>query len=142
MWSNSENRVCSYLSGCLTTLLGPPARCHRVLMLVEGHTVTLRNWIANKNCTKLRDAVFSQVSGGRKFGSQVGLILCSLVFLIFSLMLVTEINFLFWIGICFPIDMHSFLVAISKGWCSNITVFVKKIFPRICSGRASYFPLI
>lgn len=41
-------------------------------------------------------------------------------------MLITEINFLFWIGIYFPIAMHSFLVAISKGWCSNITVCVKK----------------
>ena len=68
-------------------------------------------------------------------GVRWGLILCSLVFLIFSLMLVTEINFLLWIGICFPIDMHSFLVAISKGWCSNITVFVKKnYFPGYAQG--------
>lgn len=42
-------------------------------MLAEGHTMTLRNWIANKNCSKLRDGIFSQVPGGRKVGSQVGL---------------------------------------------------------------------
>lgn len=46
---------------------------HCVFMLAEGHTMTLRNWIANKNCSKLRDGIFSQVPGGRKVGSQVGL---------------------------------------------------------------------
>ena len=73
-------------------------------------------------------------------GVRWGLILCSLVFLIFSLMLVTEINFLLWIGICFPIDMHSFLVAISKGWCSNITVFVKKIISQDMLREGLIFP--
>ena len=62
------------------------------------------------------------------------------MFLISSLMLITEINFLFWIGIYFPIDMHSFLVAISKGWCSNITVCVKKIISQGMLREGLIFP--
>ena len=46
--SNAENKDDSHLSGCLTTLQGPLPANHHSFMLVEGHTVTLRNWIVSK----------------------------------------------------------------------------------------------
>lgn len=50
--SDAENKDDSHLSGCLTTLQGPLPANHHSFMLVEGHTMTLRNWIASKNCHK------------------------------------------------------------------------------------------
>ena len=46
--SDTENKDGSHLSGCLTTLQGPLPENHHSFMLVEGHTMTLRNWIVSK----------------------------------------------------------------------------------------------
>lgn len=113
-WSHTENGASAGESSCLYTC----RRTHSDTRELDGQ---LKLFPVEKSL--FPSARWKKVweSGGAGY-----YVSWSLSYLAFPL--VTKINFLFWAGICFPRDIHSFLVAISwRCWCSNFTVFVKLV---------------
>lgn len=111
MQSNAENTDDPYSSRCLTTLQGLWPASHHSFLLGEGHTMTLRNWIANKSCREQRNRLPSHAVGGKGSASRMRLdngAQCSLEFINRSHLLIPV-----WLPLSIGRDLS--LVTISEG---------------------------